>query len=74
MLICENLRFKKNWLTQKLKSYGKEKHLGDYYPDIDYDSDRYRNDLGRDLWYLMKNDEWRMKNFHAGDSSFLAIH
>ena len=34
--------------------YGKqqEKHLGDYYPDIDYDSDRYRDDLGRDLLYL----------------------
>ena len=36
----------------KLKNYGKEKHLGDYYPDIDYDSDRYRDDLGRDLLYL----------------------
>ena len=39
----------------KLFYYEKEKHLGDYYPDIDYDSDGYRDDLGRDLVYL--NDE-----------------
>ena len=35
----------------KLFYYGKqkEKHLGDYHPDFDYDSDRYRDVAGSDF-------------------------
>ena len=58
MLICENLRFKKthklkNSQTQKLKSYGKEKHLGHRDSDPYHHSHRYRDHAGRDLVHLM---------------------
>ena len=35
----------------KLFYYGqqKEKHLGNYHPDFDYDSDRYRDVAGSDF-------------------------
>ena len=37
--------------TKTLLNYGKqkEKHLGDYHPDFDYDSYRYRDIAGSDF-------------------------
>ena len=55
-ITCVNLRksaFQKTNKLKKLKSYGKEKHLGHRDSDPYHHSHRYRDHAGRDLVHLM---------------------